>query len=376
MNRHLEWIDSWKGVLIFLVVLGHVVGAGTHFSEGTSRIVCEVVYRGIYTFHMSAFFFLAGMTWKMRGKGWPGVRTTLESKAFRLLVPYVVFGLFSAIVFVFLVGGFQASTGGAKDAYYADKTLEAWWVPFVSLVHAGGWPRGEGFRMNSVLWFLPCMFMTVVAFDLVLRLERKCVRNLCCWVMCALALLAIRTPGLTWPWGLHALPYYFCYMLLGHFSSRWLCQLEGTGIYSLEHKGWWRLMAFGGGVLYLVIVGLMPDLWMRHKSLVWLAAFEMMCLVGIVMSVLCAKCWTGRLLGALGRASLGIMLLHKFIVVGMQFKLGWMRQWFVDGGWGLAFGIFVTTGVAVVVSFWGALVVRTICPIALGEKRLLSESRK
>ena len=49
MSKRIEWIDIAKGILIVLVVLGH--------SE-ISGIAASV----INSFHMAAFFFLAGLT--------------------------------------------------------------------------------------------------------------------------------------------------------------------------------------------------------------------------------------------------------------------------------------------------------------------------
>ena len=47
-NKRIEWVDIYKAILIFLVVLGH------------SHNLRLVPY--IYTFHMAAFFFISGYT--------------------------------------------------------------------------------------------------------------------------------------------------------------------------------------------------------------------------------------------------------------------------------------------------------------------------
>ena len=70
--RRIEWIDSWKGLLIFLVVLGHAVGGASHLTAGNSRWLNECAYRVIYSFHMSAFFFIAGLLWHDSG-AWGGM---------------------------------------------------------------------------------------------------------------------------------------------------------------------------------------------------------------------------------------------------------------------------------------------------------------
>ncbi|THU04581.1 hypothetical protein E9531_04150 [Lampropedia puyangensis] len=51
-NKHL---DAAKGVLVFLVLLGHVL----HYSRQVP--ILDVLYRWLYLFHMPAFVFLSGM---------------------------------------------------------------------------------------------------------------------------------------------------------------------------------------------------------------------------------------------------------------------------------------------------------------------------
>lgn len=53
-------LDRAKGVLIFLVVLGHVMAAVSPWESDTLRVLQTV----IYSFHMPAFVFLAGVTAK------------------------------------------------------------------------------------------------------------------------------------------------------------------------------------------------------------------------------------------------------------------------------------------------------------------------
>ena len=48
MKERLEYIDTARGILIILVVIGHIWQAG-------------FVHNFIYSFHMPAFFFISGM---------------------------------------------------------------------------------------------------------------------------------------------------------------------------------------------------------------------------------------------------------------------------------------------------------------------------
>ena len=64
-NREL-WIDQWKGLLILLVVVGHVVGGWAHLATEPALSFFEGIYRVIYLSHMPAFFAVAGCCWHSR----------------------------------------------------------------------------------------------------------------------------------------------------------------------------------------------------------------------------------------------------------------------------------------------------------------------
>lgn len=85
----LACIDIAKGILIILVVVGHVV-TGSHF-------VTKVIIRVINSFHMPAFFIISGIlinTDKLRTQPfW----LFIKKKAARLLIPYIVFEFIGAL---------------------------------------------------------------------------------------------------------------------------------------------------------------------------------------------------------------------------------------------------------------------------------------
>ena len=72
---HEPQLDSLRGVLIILVVLGHILEAG--FNDPLAKMVWEV----IYVFHMPAFLFVSGML----------SRFNPAKIARGLLIPYFVF---------------------------------------------------------------------------------------------------------------------------------------------------------------------------------------------------------------------------------------------------------------------------------------------
>ena len=69
-NKRIEWIDVYKGMLIFLVVLGHAFQGIAHAFQGIASDHTMTNYPGytsilhsiwiIYSFHMPAFFLAGG----------------------------------------------------------------------------------------------------------------------------------------------------------------------------------------------------------------------------------------------------------------------------------------------------------------------------
>ena len=131
---HHKWIDRWKGLLILLVVFGHAVGAAGNLSEGFTADVLLKVRHFVYLFHMPAFFVLAGMCWKpfVGRDGINGVKCFLCRRSFRLMVPYLIFGVISWCIFDVMNGTWN------------ELPRQMW-----HLIIADG-----QYKCNSVLWFL------------------------------------------------------------------------------------------------------------------------------------------------------------------------------------------------------------------------------
>ena len=86
-SRRIELIDAAKAITIFLVVLGHTTG---NFDRPLYRLV-------LYSFHMPLFFFLAGMSIKIRPltsvKDW---KNFIRKNILAVVVPYLIWGLIYA----------------------------------------------------------------------------------------------------------------------------------------------------------------------------------------------------------------------------------------------------------------------------------------
>lgn len=77
-------IDVAKGFALFLVIFGHIV------------TMHHTLFRWIFAFHMPAFFFLSGMTF--RPEKYPDYMAYIKDKSRRLLVPYFAITLGAMII--------------------------------------------------------------------------------------------------------------------------------------------------------------------------------------------------------------------------------------------------------------------------------------
>lgn len=360
--KHVDWIDRYKGLLIILVVMGHVVGGGYHLTQGASQQLLHYLYITIYSFHMPAFFFLAGITWRDRENETFGRFLLKKSK--RLLIPYFIFGIASSVLFCLMSGSFGASVEqSATTSYYQGKYASSFLTCLWGLVHGGGFANGEGFRMNSVLWFLPCLFSTEMCYWWMRRLKLTGVRVVPVVLLCcALAILLPRfTPGL--PWGLTKVPWYLLFLVLGaevfplqphrFFAQRNVCVCLTSVV-----------LVWG----YVILCCLLPDPIVALRNWFFWPVYAALAAVGCVVFAWSAQVLRGHWWIACGGSSMGIMLMHKFPVVFLEMKIPCVRQIM---GTGVLGGFLVSCLLVLVVTLlcWSLTrIVGRVVPWLLGER--------
>lgn len=343
------WIDRWKGLLIFLVVLGHVAGGGVNLWQGGDTSVLGVIREVVYAFHMPAFFLLAGMCWRTKG-GWAEF---LEKKAFRLLVPYFVFAVISWMVY--------------------DAVFGAWpgiGMQFLSVLHGGGWPNGAGFKCNSVLWFPPVMFVVLVAFRAMSGTSRFSHLSFLlpsCFVLWFLRAMCYHYRWLLeLPWGLDLMLWYLPFSMIGN----------GVGGYLRTARPWklgcLAVAMFVG--IWLVRMNFPPH---RLACLKGFAYAISLALAGSCLSLAVSRStlwdkacltWCGQMLAKLGVASMGIMLIHKFPVVALQERVGAVRRMFVADCANALVGMVFVTVTSASIAYFVTIAIRRHAPWMIGEK--------
>lgn len=287
-QSRVTYIDLAKAIGIYLVILGHVVNVGTP------------VKTILYTFHMPLFFILSGMTYKWSSNNsWQTIKERLTRNASVLLIPYLLFALiYSKLTFPNL----------AYIGYSSWKTLRM----------AGS---------LSSLWFLMALFMSHVYLLVIFKLlPKKHEANTLVLVIIAIALLAI---GVLLPYG-------------GKYGYPWMVNVAFVGsafmvFGMLFRKGVNKLvglkLAWRWSVLIVVMVFFILMIPVNHPSPSYVLMadglygnalyFTLTALLGSAVVILFSQI-TDSMFSRMsfvlwvGKNTLGIFLIHKFIVGGAQ----------------------------------------------------------
>lgn len=126
MNKRITYLDTAKGILILLMLIGHI------WNEGYAHDF-------IYVFHMPAFFIISGMTSRPKEISIRGFGKYLFSRFKALLIPYLCFEIY-AIAADMICNGIYLNIKGYS---YQILTLRLF---------------------NGPLWFLMVMFFSGILF--------------------------------------------------------------------------------------------------------------------------------------------------------------------------------------------------------------------
>jgi len=139
-------IDRAKGLLIFLVVFGHLVSSTQFARLGEAFQWYRHINLAIYSFHMPAFFYLSGLisfNSLLRARSTPG-RFILK-RADRLLIPFFAMGVVILLGKTLALGALgQGALGGHVQNSFAAGLMDLFWT--------------TGKSPSRAIWYLFCYF--------------------------------------------------------------------------------------------------------------------------------------------------------------------------------------------------------------------------
>ncbi len=146
-NNHLEWIDSYKGILMLMVVISHILSFTSFHGLGYEEFL-SYPFRSM---RMPAFFFISGYLLSRKYTEFSGF---FGHRFRQIVVPYFLFFLFHYLFWFYIT----------RDTYPNDFT---WIDPFIGLLEGKAERISEmQFTMLTAypLWFVTTLFIAELYF--------------------------------------------------------------------------------------------------------------------------------------------------------------------------------------------------------------------
>ena len=256
--ERLSWLDVLKGIGIILVAVGHI------YSN-------RIVFNWLYSFHMPLFFLAAGWVYKEKT-----ILTDIKRRIQTIVVPYFSFGLLVLLYWQVIERRFRDSNMSFTDSLFG--------------LLSGCY---NNLDFNVHLWFLPCFFVTVVLFNiLVMNLGG---RKIAYVVSALMSLIYIVLPMPELPWGINRVFKYIGFYAVGVF-------LTGR-----ETKIADRNVGTGVAAVVLLTVNFFLSLHNLTTGIMWFVT----ALIGVFALILISQLINeNKILQYLGRISLIVLCIH------------------------------------------------------------------
>ena len=289
--ERLQWIDTAKGIGIFLVVLGHAIRPGM-----IAIPWCDFLFRLIYAFHMPLFFLLSGYTFAIsyaRHLNAPGKYTLRRAKT--LLVPFVCY---AALVYLCFFIAYRLPVVGdllASSSFAWVDPLEYAYLLFV-------WENPYA----AHLWYIWVLFaISLIAFALAKFMGERRWRLILAGLSIPCLIAAILLPIPT------AIRKILAYLLFFAAGIWW----ERYGERLLRYRHTLAALAGGAGAVVLLLSSLSAAGILSDGGTVGIAKNFVLALAAILVSIgvilLSQQITNLRLLTAIGQNSFAIYLLHQ-----------------------------------------------------------------
>jgi fucose 4-O-acetylase-like acetyltransferase len=261
MNKRITYIDTAKGILILLMLIGHIWNDG-------------FVHDFIYVFHMPAFFLISGMVSSSKELSVRGFGTFILSRVQTLLVPYLCFELF-AISADMICNGIYLNVKGYA---YQILTLRLF---------------------NGPLWFLIVMFLSGLIFFFLQGLQSRSLKSASMMVLLLLVMI---------------MPQYHAYISPSTITLALFYMVVGSCISTSVEKAslkWWHIPLLLGitTLISFADIGEMPDYQSGSRVLFLLGS-----LIGTALILAVSQRFDHKVLQFFGRNSLVILGSHYPII--------------------------------------------------------------
>lgn len=150
----IQWIDSLKGFLISLVVLGHVMQSAIDsnaFIQWNNVLI--PVFNWIYSFHMPLFFFISGYlyksTWQNRIYAF-NFKKLLFNKEINLIILYLVFSFTLGILKMLIKANFKEAVSIYDLFLIPVNPISVYWFLHVLIIYFLIFPCIDRLHLNYI----------------------------------------------------------------------------------------------------------------------------------------------------------------------------------------------------------------------------------
>lgn len=331
MKKRVQWIDMAKGIGLILVMYGHIQFRPYPF------------YVWLCSFHMPLFFFLAGITFRVRQE--EKFFTFFKKKVKALLIPYMIF---ASVTWFYRLGV------EIWDYFRKGTAIDWGWLMDKAL---GILLQVRGSEFGIGVWFLPCIFVAFIILFAIVKISkgRKEVAVLLGSICLVVGFLYSTRIGKELPWSLDAALVAVFFMTIGNVFSEKLMNLERNHCVRFNMKNVLiALIAIVGSLLFswrnYDILDRAVGMWSNNYGDFWY--FILGVVGGIAITVLFCNACHISFLKQIGENSIFYYGIHGLFVE--RFSRIFRQFPGVDGNGGLAF-LYATIMVAAILIILGLL---------------------
>lgn len=303
MKQKIAWIDIAKAMAIFAIVLGHVLRGGT-------------VQAYLLSFHVPLFFMLSGCVFS--AQKFKNFGEFLKRKFYTILLPYLLWGLISIIIFS-LFGDMAGDSLGVDTS--RDSNI---WVSILGLIY--GNTSVLSLKSNLPLWFLPCLFILQIGFYAIDRYLNKNAKTM---VLVTLGLFVVA--------GVNQLIFHVWKLPFNAENALFMSGYFGIGMcmryvkqYAGSEKISWTELVSGA---VLVAIGAFVATRNSHIAYSWsiygrYSYFMISSICGCFGFILLARQLKhAPVLEFVGQSTLAILVMHKFPIVFFQVIVPYVKDY-------------------------------------------------